>query len=226
ARPGARAHTALAAAIPLAAAAALCSAGPWPRLHGAPNAFSNHKAYHASYDPFASEPQRYRSYLRAMHWQAGPIAVAAPAFYAQLAAQPDDAPLIEYPVPIGDVFSFHFLRQRVHGRPTLGGWLGAGDATRRALGGGRSIALVDDVLGALPDPSRARFASLVRIDDAAAVRASGATRLVVHHDLLAELRGTPPAPAPPLRERLAATLGAPVYEDAWISVFALGGAAP
>jgi hypothetical protein len=220
-----RAHGAFQEVAAWIVVAGLLVAGPWPALHARPNAFTNHKAFHVTYDAAPSEEARYLRYLQAMRWIAWRVAIVEPAFYRELALQRDAGPVIEYPVPIGDIFLFHHLRQDLHRGRTIGGWLPPDAASQELLARGGRLPLADDVLGAVSDPSRIRFASLVRIDDPDAVRASGARHLVLHHDLTAEMRGPKWAAGTPAPQRalLEEKYGAPSYEDPWIVVWQIRG---
>lgn len=200
----------------------LAAAGPLPSLYSGANAFTNHKAFHSSYEAVASDSERFARFLEQMKWRGPPPNVAVSDFYRMLADETDEFALIEYPMPIGDLFSPGFIHQRIHGKQVLGGWVPRpAPREERAPGVVYANWWVGDVLaGARRD--RTHFRSLVSLRDREAVRASGARYLVLHRDLRAERLGWTPKPE---RLRIADTFeanwGAPVFADTWILVYDL-----
>jgi len=137
--------------------------------------------------------------------------------------------VIEYPIPIGDVSSAYFIGQQLHGRRVLGGYVRTATQGDRRLRAGLTVAdqPIDRVLGEITEPSRLHFASLVDLQDAHAVHASGARYLLIHRDLPREIgRTTAPAAGlhrSPLRKKQREELGVVVFEDEWLEAIELRG---
>jgi hypothetical protein len=194
--------------------------GPLPRIHGGRNDFTNHKAFQAAYGPLGAA-NAYTTRLARLLADGG----RAPAFYDRLDAETSCAAIVEYPLPIGDIYSPYFLYQARHQKRVLGGYLRGpspgGEAGRPGVV--RAEWPVDRVLAEVADPTKLRFRNLVDLDDRAALRASGACYLVVHTDLAGELEGacSGGSPATLLGPDYGRRFGEPVFSDACTAAFDL-----
>lgn len=218
-RPGLQTFTALAGVT------AFGLAGPLPQCYVAPNSFTNHGAYQHRYG-LINWTQSFFSDFTPPDF---PLTTTIRAdevspFYQQLAEQPNQRPIVEYPMLIGDHFNPLYYYQHFHRRPVLVGYttdmkLPPGMATGNIYGN----TYIDQVLSLVPDSSRLRFRNLVSMDDLAAMRARGAEYVILHKRFEAQLPAI--ALPPPALERLSRAcrkeLGAPAYEDAHITAFRL-----
>lgn len=189
--------------VPLVATASvvlLYLAGPLRWIDAYPNGFTNHASYQADY-----RPERYFESFR-------PQRVSA--FYEQLAREPAGARTVaEAPW----YFYWHGLAwlQRLHRQHVVVGFV---DPARDAARGGE-----------VPrGRSGIRLRNALHVDDVAALRARGVDYVVFHHDVHAEMRvpfADVPVDVRPWIEQYRRDVGAPVFEDASITVFALGAGA-
>jgi len=196
--------------------------GPLPRIYAGRNDFTNHKAFQASYGPLGVANPYTRGFASLI---ADGGARTTPAFYDRLAAEPGCAAVVEYPLPIGDLYSPYFLYQARHQRRVLGGYLRAPSRSAADTRPGIVHAewAIDQVLGQIRDPAKLRFRNLVDLGDPAAMRACGACYLVVHTDLAAELDGAcrRASPASLLGPDYVRRFGEPAFVDACTTVFDL-----
>ncbi len=176
-------------------------AGPLRWVDQLPNDFTNHASYQADY-----RPERYFERFR-------PERVSA--FYEQLAREPAGSrTVVEAPW----YFYWHGLAwlQRRHHQHVVVGFV---DPSRDAVR-----------VGEVPrDRDGIRLRNALHVGDVAALRARGVDYVIFHHDAHAEMR-VPFADAPvdvqPWIEQYRHEVGAPVFEDASITVFALEPDAP
>ena len=233
-RSGRNAMTAAALGSTAAAlVAALFWLGPLPDLYGATNSFTNHKSYHVSYRPSHAG----NAYLNQMrYWNqaallayapAGEVEVRVPEFYSRLGSDLDCYAVIEFPMPLGDVVSNHYLYQRVHRKRVLGGYL---SSPASAHGRVRPGVVFPDwgvglVLGEVRDRSRLHFRNLVDLSDLGAVLDSGARYLILHPKLITDLpSGFVLEPGlDRIRRLYTSTFGDPIFADESLIVFDLRG---
>jgi len=216
--PGSALRGAVAILLPVSLAG-LFLLGPLPWLYHDPNNFTNHDEFQATYDRAPLNRIIGRSDLR-------------PAFYGRLAEDPDVRAIIEYPFVTAWPANPYHIYQRQHGKRVF---VGRDDRTF--------------VVQRYPvmHPGL-RLANAVDLTSLGAVRRSGASYILVHKDLLAELlhlrqddpqrRVTLEAVSrdpehinqrwyyQPARESAAGVrpvlirlFGPPVYEDDWTAVF-------
>jgi hypothetical protein len=208
----------LAVAFPVA----LLFAGPLPAWLAAPNDFANAKSAHNDFVPAEEGGGALARLRRQLIGPAARTAIARSPFYDALTARADVHAVIETPVLVGDVWQVLAEHQRVHGKRVLGGYkrdvVIEGDSPPGVVGADWPV----DAVLSLVDPTKLEFHSLVDLDDPTAVRATGASFLIVHHDLMAEVTGAA-VQATPFAASFAAAFGAPVHVDAWVTVYAVGG---
>lgn len=187
---------ALATATALALALAL---GPLPRVYQAPANFTNHAEYQFTYRSFPWAP-----------------AEIVPAFYCQLARDPDPYSILEAPW----YYYWHANRfhryQRIHHKDVYVGF------TRPPPGW-------DATINRWPFGGPYAFDRFVDLDDPAALAAKPVRYVVVHKQLPVEMPSRTMAPGErgfevagllaALRERH----GDPVFEDEWIAAFRVDG---
>jgi hypothetical protein len=186
--------------VATASVAVLFLAGPLRWIDAYPNDFSSHASYQADY-----RPERYFESFR-------PARVSA--FYEQLAREPAGSrTVVEAPW----YFYWHGLAwlQRLHGQHVVVGFVDpARDAVR---------------VGEVPrDRDGIRLRNALHVDDLPALRARGVDYVIFHHDVHAEMRvpfADVPVDVRPWIEQYRRDVGAPVFEDASITVFALEPAA-
>ena len=225
--PGSKARSRLLAALPMAVLlAALLWSGPLPRTYAAPNSFTGHSAYQESYrdlDWTLSYPSRLFKV---------PTTTSAermPAFYRRLRAEKNAHPIIEYPMLIGNHFNLLYYYQHFHQHPVkIGYFTRVALLTEDSMGFAFSDATVDHVLSRTGDKGQLRFSNLIDLDDARAIRTSGARHLILHRNLRAELfparfggRTRDSAVVEHLAPKLRQHFGAPVHEDAQLIVFGI-----
>ena len=200
--------------------AALFWLGPLPRIYAGRNDFTNHKAFQASYGPVGVANAYTRGFARLL---AGGAARTIPPFYERLGSEAGCEVLVEYPLPIGDVYSPYFLYQARHQRRVLGGYLRVASPSESRPGIVHAEWPIDLVLREVRDESRLRFRNLVDLGDPAALRACAACCLVVHTDLAAELEGAcrGGSPASLLGADWQRRYGEPAFADACTTVFDL-----
>jgi hypothetical protein len=201
--------------------AALFWLGPLPRIYAGRNDFTNHKAFQASYGPVGVANAYTRGLARLL--ADGSI----PPFYERLTSEAGCEVLVEYPLPIGDVYSPYFLYQARHQRRVLGGYLRVASPSESRPGIVHAEWPIDLVLREVRDASQLRFRNLVDLGDPAALRACAACCLVVHTDLAAELEGAcrGGSPASLLGADWERRYGEPAFVDACTTVFDLRRAA-
>jgi len=203
----------------------LVSAGPLPQCYVAPNNFTSHGAFQHAYGlidwrrSFSSElaPPNFKLVTSI---RAGEVAP----FYRELAATPNERPIIEYPMMIGDHYNPFYYYQHFHRRPVIVGYatdvfLNLGLAAGNIYGN----TYIDQVLSQVQRPGVIRFHNCVSMDDVAAMRARNAEYIILHKRFEAELpQVTLPLPDLARLDRVyRSELGAPAYEDANIVVFHL-----
>jgi len=175
---------------------ALYLAGPLRWIDVFPNDFTSHASYQADY-----RPERYFERFR-------PARVSA--FYEQLAREPAGSrTIVEAPW----YFYWHGLAwlQRLHRQHVVVGFVDPSvDAAR---------------VGEVPRARDAiRLRNALHVADVAALRARGADYVIFHRDAHAEMRvpfADVPVDVQPWIEEYRRDVGAPVFEDASITVFAL-----
>ena len=197
--------------------AALFWLGPLPRIYAGRNDFTNHKAFQASYGPVGVANAYTQGLARLL--ADGSI----PPFYERLTSEAGCEAIVEYPLPIGDVYSPYFLYQARHRRRVLGGYLRVAAPAESRPGIVHAEWPIDMVLREVRDESRLGFRNLVDLGDPSALRACAACCLVVHTDLAAELEGTcrGGSPASLLGADWARRYGEPMFADACTTVFDL-----
>jgi hypothetical protein len=216
---------ALQTVLAIACVAVLAAAGPLPQCYVAPNNFTNHGAYQQRYAPIDWS----RSFSSDLTPANFPLVITIRAdevspFYGKLADAPNQRPMVEYPMLIGDHFNPLYYYQHFHRRPVLVGYssdvhLAAGLAAGNIYGN----TYIDQILSLVEDPARLKFRNLISMDDLEAMRSRQVEYIILHKHFEAQL----PLVALPLPdlERLdnayQAKLGAPAYEDANIIVFRL-----
>lgn len=243
----ARARKGLLLGATLCLLVALFVAGPLPIVrdpHGATNSFTKHPTFafdYAKHDPDRSRPDPLapteEPALRRSELQP---------FYAELAREPGDAPVIEYPFILGEDANLLYFAQQVHGRAVLAGYYPSGALDRDVFGiavGMRSSSdrrppspgyitsgmMIDHVLGrpeGETNHGRIRFRTVVDIADREAVSSSRAQYLILHWNPLREFFHIGPEWGQSwfvarIRESLTARYGAPVVENTAICVFRL-----
>jgi hypothetical protein len=201
----------------------LAATNPLRPAYAGRNSFTNHSAFIES-GGFGGWNGRYRSAFLPEQAAAGPVRMSR--FYLGLPA--NTRRLIEYPMMIGDHYNYYYLYQHRHGKDVVIGYTDKVDEVPADRDGVGAEALVDLVIHTAHGGRRPRFRNMVDIQDAEAVRRSGADYLICHRDLLGEflpgapLPSTPPAPG--LKECLegsAVRFGPPVFEDDTIVAFDL-----
>ena len=221
---------------------ALVAFGPLPRLYGATNSFTKHPVFqfdYAEYDPDRARPDSIAP-------AAGPGLHRSELqpFYAELARETGEAPVIEYPFILGEDANLLYFPQQVHRRPVLAGYYHSGAldpdvfgiavASRKPLdrrppspGYILNGMMVDHVLGR-SEPGeiegRIRFRTVVDIADPDAVWRSRAQYLILHWNPLREFFHIGPEWGKSefvarIRGQLIARYGAPTFENASICVF-------
>jgi hypothetical protein len=204
---------------------AFAAAGPLPQCYVRPNSFTSHGAFQHRYAPidwrasFTSDitPPNFtlRTTIR--------VEEVSP-FYGELARNPGERPIVEYPMLIGDHFNPLYYYQHFHRRRVLVGYT-ANIVSLRGLSAGNLYGntCVDQVMSFIRDPSRVRFRNLVAMDDLAAMRRDKAEYVILHKQFEAELPAV--VVSPPDLERLLReyrqSLGTPAYEDDYIVAFRL-----
>jgi hypothetical protein len=208
-----------------ACAAALALAGPLPQCYVAPNNFTSHGAYQHRYGRIDWHRSFYSDFTPAGFTLITTVrAEEVSPFYRFLAEHPNQRPIVEYPMLIGDHFNPLYYYQHFHRRPVLVGY--TTDMTlSRGLAAGNIFGdtYIDQVLSLVEDHSRLRFRNLVAMDDFAAMRGRGVEYIILHKRFEAQLPQV--APPPPDLDRLwhdyRERLGAPAYEDGNVAVFRL-----
>ena len=132
--------------------------GPLLRLYRYPNNFTNHDEFQATYDPARLARVESRTDLR-------------PAFYGLLAEDPQARAVIEYPFVTAWPGNPYHIYQRQHGKRVL---VGRDEQTYVVQG---SPMMHPDL----------HLANSIDLTDLETVRQSGASHILVHKDLLAEL---------------------------------------
>ncbi len=182
------------------AAFALYEVGPLPWIHQPPNAFTNHISYQADY-----APGRYFERFR-------PREISA--FHTDVlgALAPGSVTIVEAPW----YFYFHSFAytQRLHRQHVVIGFVGGAEAPPR----GGEVGATDPGI---------RLRNALALDDVTGLRSRGVRYVVLHRDVLAEIRwpagvAESPVDMGPWIERQRALFGPPVFEDAQLVVFAIG----
>ncbi len=226
-RPGAIAPALFAAMI-----LALFLGGPLPAIYAPPNNFTGHSAYQGSYAPL--DPER----SEARHVYPGhPVTVwEVPEYYRILRGRGDIGTIVEYPLDVTNYNNLFYFYQRVHGKRVIAGYCADGRLLgHRAVlppgeeGMGLRLGMLtaDQILSHAEDRRRLEFANMADVTDPAALRASGASAVILHKTVTA-LRFLPGGhgtvrvryrSVPVIAGRLAAAFGPPVYEDESIICF-------
>ncbi len=216
---------AVVAAVGLAGVAALALTGPLPQCYVAPNNFTSHGAYQHRYGLI--------DWRRSFYSQLTPpdfplvttirVDEVSP-FYRQLNETPGAAPIVEYPMPIGDHFNPLYYYQHFHHRPVLVGYTTT-RTNSAALPEGNIFGntYIDQVLSRVRDPVQIRFRNAVGMEDLVAMRVRGVQFILLHKRFEAQLAGVlaPLAELERLGKLYREKLGRPIYEDSFIEVFQL-----
>ena len=223
------ARVALRPALPVAVVAGgvaiLALAGPLPQCYVAPNNFTSHGVYQHRYGiidwrlSFYSDiiPPGFplRTTIRADE--------VAP-FYRQLRDSPGSAPIVEFPMPIGDHCNPLCYYQHFHQHPVIVGYTTT-ITNSSALPAGNIFGntYIDQVLSLVRDPAQLRFRNCIPMEDLTAMRARGVQFILLHKRFEAQLYSVmaPPADLDRLGRLYREKLGPPVYEDSFITVFGL-----
>jgi uncharacterized membrane protein len=204
---------------------ALILGGPLPQTYTSPNNFTSHGAYQHRYAPIDWSQSFYSDLTPAGFTLVTTIrADEISPFYRQLAAEPNQQPVIEYPMLIGDHFNPFYYYQHFHKRPVLVGYT-TDVVLSRGLAAGNIFGntYIDQVLSRVEKPAQLKFQNLVCLDDLAAMRARHAEYVILHKQFEAQLSlvKTPPPDLDRLSREYSTKIGAPIYEDAEIVVFHL-----
>jgi hypothetical protein len=201
----------------------LAFAGPLPQCYVSPNNFTSHGVYQHRYGIIDWN----RSFYSDLTPPGYPLVTTIRAdevspFYRQVGERPGTAPVVEYPMPIGDHFNPLYYYQHFHGRPVLAGYAGiATNAAALPEGNIYGDTHIDRVLGLVRDPAWLKFRQCVAMDDLAAMRRRGVEYIIIHKQFEAQLSRIVAAPAE--MDRLARLyrqqLGAPIHQDAFIAVW-------
>jgi MFS family permease len=224
--------------------AALYYAGPIPVVFTDHASFTKHPAFQYQYEDIT----RARSLPDPVFGDGRPLfRRELHPFYEQLAKLPSGTAIIEYPFTIGQDANRLYYAQMIHRQPVLAGYYSSGagwfdryglalDQARATSSHGRNHGFlmtdmtIDHALGPLADRSGIRFRTVVDLADPQAIRASGATYVVLHWnpareflrlEIDAALGATRGRFVATLRDRLAAELGPPILEDDVLTVFAV-----
>ena len=229
--------------LALGLAAALYAFGPLPRLRGTTNSFTKHPAF--AYDYAEPDPDRARP--DPLDPASSPVLRRSELqpFYAELARESGDAPVIEYPFLLGEDANLLYFPQQTHGRPVLAGYYRSGALDRDVFGiavGERSptehrppspgyitnAMMVDHVLGRPESDDRIHFRTVIDISDPVAVSNSRAEYLILHWNPLREFFRIGPEWGrsqfvDQIRQRLITRYGRPLVDNGSICVFRLTG---
>jgi len=197
--------------------------GPLLPVYARVNNFPHHNAFQQDYHNVES-PLPYRD----DYFPQPLLTQNMPRFYAQLAAEPGPARILEYPMLIGHHFNFHYHYQRLHGKEIVAGYLSAlrphGPRPHPTMVYGNFV--FDYYLNGMCCPDKFRFNALVDILDPQAVEDAGVRYVILHEDAMREGFGregvlvlSQYAFFERLMERYRRRWGGPVYADRWITVF-------
>ena len=183
--------------------ALLVWAGPLPRTHARPNAWTNHPAFQYSYAAPPCDP-----------------ALEVLPFYARLAREPARSRrLVEAPwLFAANANRFH-CEQRVHRQDMRIGFVGGVFDGEGPTGLPRP-----GELPILTQPDRYRFRSFVHLGDPAGLTRQGPALVVLHKAIQKEMTGAPTGSGlgiEPWIRKYRDVYGAPLYEDAWMAVFSV-----
>lgn len=201
--------------------AALFVSGPLPRLYAKPNNFTNHSAFQESYKPLNWD-QSYTSEIAKEFFSIERKRI--PAFYSQLAKEPPLS-IIEFPMSFVNQSNLYYYYQHFHRQRVLAGYLARIDVFKSPPLPWMDWAL--SLVSLVPEPKRFSFRNMVDLDDANAIKSSGAKYLILHNTLFYEEwtphgnypRQDPPAAIGPLAEHFSRTFGSPVFSDKDTVVF-------
>jgi hypothetical protein len=144
-------------------------------------------------------------------------------FYGVLREHPNQRPIVEYPMLIGDHFNPLYFYQWHHRRPILVGYTRSPDAPRRLqVGGVYGNTYIDEVMNLIEDPTQLRFRNLIEMHDIEGMRAKGAEYVILHKRFEAELWqvARPPPALKTLMVQYREMLPL-VHEDSAMAVFGL-----
>jgi len=203
----------------------LALTGPLPQCYLPPNNFTNHGAYQHHYGAIDWR-RSFKSDLTPADFTLDTVLRAdeVSPFYASLAKQSGDRPIVEYPMMIGDHFNPLYYYQYFHRRPVLVGYaMDVSLSSGLAAGNIYGNTYIDQVLSLVDQPAKLRFRNLISMDDLGAMRNHRVEYVVLHKRFEAQLPGVA-LPLPDLerlRNLYQKTLGEPCYEDEHIAVFHL-----
>ncbi len=210
----------------LAAGGVVCLAlaGPLPQCYAAPNNFTSHGVYQHRYGPIDWRLSFYSDLTPPGFTLITTIrADEVSPFYRQLSERPGSAPIVEYPMPIGDHFNPLYYYQHVHRRPVQVGYtVAVTNSVVLPEGNIFGDTYIDQILSRATAPGQLRFRHLVAMEDLATMRARGVEFIIIHKRFEAQLGVmAPPTDLDRLGRLYRGKLGAPVYQDAFIAVFGL-----
>jgi len=187
-------------------------------LRIAPNNFRLHVAFHEYYSDWAPNKPFVSDAVRPAE---RPLAAYIPPFYAKLAAEPHPCRVLEYPLQIGDDRNPFYFYQMIHGCEVVAGYSSAN--------------LIGQALNLSEHGERMRFNRLLNVEDIARVRRKKVQYVIVHLNMLTEVRRLIPGVAErasrqqrnDLRSgevrrilgRLERELGPPIHQDETMHVF-------
>jgi hypothetical protein len=206
--------------------ATLALGGPLPQCYVNPNNFTSHGVYQhrysiidwrlSFYSDFTPPGFPFITTIRADE--------VAP-FYREIGGSRNSAPIVEYPMAIGDHFNPLYYYQHFHRRPVIVGYTTT-VANSRALPEGNIYGniYVDQVLSMVRNPAQLRFRNCIAMENLAAMRARGVQFIMLHKRFEAQLPGVllePTADLERLEGLYRGKVGPPVYQDTFITVFRL-----
>lgn len=206
--------------IAIVCVAAFVLAGPLPQCYVTPNNFTNHGAFQYRYGHM-DWSHSFHSDLTPPDFTLNTVIQAGEVspLYSMLGKDPDDRPIVEYPMMIGDHFNPLYYYQHFSKRPVIVGY--ATDvALPRGLAAGNIYGdtYIDQVISLVHDPSRLRFRNFVSMDDLSAMRARGVEYIILHKRYEAQLYAVA-MPLPDLArlyKQYSEKIGVPAYEDAHV----------
>lgn len=199
------------------------SSGPWIPVYALPNSFTNHSAYQQSYRSIAWDrfyfsdmvPRRLQPDKTVRREELSP-------FYLQLPMDMATVSIVEFPMMIGDHVNPYYYFQHFHRKRVMIGYdSNFPSAVDSMFGYVHASTYVDQVLSRVAGSRKIKLRNMIDISDVDALRQSGASYLVLHPHLEAEL-SLVAAPYPSM-DRLVGlyekSFGPSVYRDKNMEVF-------
>jgi hypothetical protein len=193
--------------------------GPLRQAYFYPNNFTNHSAYQESYkehtleNPYISD---FGNFFRLTKEN-------VPNFYKALGKKLENFSIVEYPVYIPDHFNVHYYYQKIHKKKIIAGYFWAKPIHDKRISYVEKLFHMGYFLNVPGYEDRINFINMINLIKLSDIAESDAKYIVLHKDLIAEMRQLESLNIRKdiefLSEYYREHLGEPLFISKWLIVF-------